>query len=75
MRVACRFRRPPSRGKTSTMPVERVPIDATRMELLANYLLRCPAAEKFYNDQDFAWLGTAGSQATAEQRLPRTRSI
>jgi hypothetical protein len=49
------------------MPVERVLIDATRMELLANYLLRCPAAEKFYNDQDFAWLGTAGSQATAER--------
>ena len=36
------------------MPVERVLIDAARMELLANYLLGCPAVEKFYNDQDSA---------------------
>jgi hypothetical protein len=39
------------------MPVERVLIDAARMELLANYLLGCPAAEKFYNDQVRILLG------------------
>jgi len=41
------------------MPVERVLIDAARMELLANYYW-VPAAEKFYNDQDSALVACTG---------------
>jgi hypothetical protein len=43
-----------------------VPVDHSRMELLANFLTRCAEAENFYSDQDIAWTGLPGSQAQAE---------
>jgi hypothetical protein len=42
-------------------------IDAGRMELVANYLMRCPAAEKYYSDLDVAWRGAVGSQIETER--------
>jgi hypothetical protein len=45
-----------------------IPINSSRLALLANYLDRCPAAEKFYSDLDFGWIGAEGSQARSDRK-------
>lgn len=44
-----------------------MPIDHDRMDLLANYLRRGPAAERDYSAQDERWRGVPGSRSEGER--------
>lgn len=45
-----------------------LPIDRSRLDLLANYLARPAEVEMFYTEEDFAWEGSAGSIADLERQ-------
>ena len=47
----------------------RIPVDLSRLELLANYLRRGPAAEKSYGESDLSWRGEPGSISRSEREF------
>jgi hypothetical protein len=51
-----------------------MPVDPSRLALMANYLRRPAEIELFYGGYDFAWQGSQGSRAEKERVYPGTQT-